>query len=372
MSLGENMATIETRLTDTGEKTYRVRLRLKGYPTKSASFTKLSEAKKWAITTEASLREGRIQKTTISNKHTLKEMLAKYNQEILPQYSPKEQQERKRILEWWSAKLGYLLLSDINHIIINDEKRNLNFAPARINKYLKNLSHAFSIAINEWGWLNDNPMSKVKSPKLPRGRVRYLNDDERSKIISACKKSKNPMLYPAFILSLSTGMRQGEVMNLYWTMPKKPPNYGAWGVIDINQNNIILHQTKNGDYRRIPLTGLAYELIKIEYDKRNTENNLLFPSPTKPEQHISLRKAWLNAIKEAKLEDFRWHDIRHTSASYLAMNGASLIDIASILGHKSLAMTHRYSHLSNQHLNNIIENMNKKILGQIDYIKQHP
>ena len=357
------MATIEIRTTDTGEKTYRVKLRLRGYPTKSASFPKLSEAKKWAVITEASLREGRIQKTSKVQKHTLKEMLLKYNLEVLPQYSDKEQRERKRILEWWSEKIGYYLLSDISHIIINEEKKKLNFTPARINKYLKNLSHAFSIAINEWGWLNDNPMSRVKSPKLPRGRVRYLDDNERNRIISACKKSKNPMLYPAFILSLSTGMRQGEVMNLYWTMPEKPPTYGAWGIIDISQNNIILHQTKNGDYRRIPLTGLAYELIKAEYNKRNAENNLLFPSPTKPEQPISLRKAWLNAIKEANLENFRWHDIRHTSASYLAMNGASLIDIASILGHKSLAMTHRYSHLSNQHLDSIVENMNKKILG---------
>jgi len=75
----------------------------------------------------------------------------------------------------------------------------------------------------------------------------------------------------------------------------------------------------------------------------------------------SIRAHWLAVIKEAKITDFRFHDLRHSAASYLAMNGATLIEISAILGHKTLQMVKRYSHLTEQHTAKVVEKMNKQI-----------
>lgn len=358
------MATIELRFNDFGEKTYRVKIRLKGFPVQTATFAKQSDARKWAASVEVAIKEGRYFKNSHMNrKFTFREMLLKYYDEILPVYSQKERSERKMHLEWWCKGLGSFFVSDITNIHINEQKAKLNLAPATINKYLKNLSHVYSMAVNEWGWVDSNPLSKVKSPKLPRGRVRYLDDIEREKLIWSCKVSPNAFLYPAFILALSTGMRQAELMNLYWKKPKAIPKETAWGVISIEQQTIILHQTKNGEYRRIPLVGLALELVKGLAKTRRHDTDLLFPSPTHPHKPIELKKAWLNALSRAEIEDFRWHDIRHTTASYLAMNGASIPEIAGVLGHKTLAMVQRYSHLSEGHIGGVLASMNAKVFG---------
>jgi integrase len=89
----------------------------------------------------------------------------------------------------------------------------------------------------------------------------------------------------------------------------------------------------------------------------------VFPSPTKPSKPIELNKAWTTALKKAEIENFRWHDLRHTAASYLAQDGAQLLDIASILGHSTLQMVQRYAHLSDSHISATVERMNQRIEG---------
>jgi integrase len=163
------------------------------------------------------------------------------------------------------------------------------------------------------------------------------------------------MLYPCVVLALSTGMRQAELMGLKWCD------------VDLKNGVAILHETKNGDRRRVPLSGHALELLK-EYRGNVIQFNdksLLFPSPTKPQQPIDLRKSWLNAMKKAGIEDFHWHDLRHSTASYLAMNGASLAEIAEVLGHKTLSMVKRYAHLSDGHVSNVVASMNHKMFGGV-------
>jgi integrase len=182
------------------------------------------------------------------------------------------------------------------------------------------------------------------------GGIRVLDDDEFARLSTACKSSLNNLLYPAFILSVSTGIRQSETMNLYWREPSTPPLNTAWGVVNLTESCIILHQTKNGNRRRVPLAGVTLiELQKLAKVKR-LDSQLVFPSPTKPCKPIELKKAWTTALKKAEIENFRWHDLRHTAASYLAQDGAGLIDIAAILGHSTLQMVQRYAHLSNNHI----------------------
>ena len=126
------------------------------------------------------------------------------------------------------------------------------------------LSHAFSVAVNEWGWMDDSPMRKVRKMREPRGRVRFLDDDERARLLAECKSNeRSPYLYPMVVLALSTGARYGELINL------------SWDVVDMERGVITLHDTKNGERRVLPLTGHALDIIRT-----HSKVCLLYTSPS--------------------------------------------------------------------------------------------
>ena len=211
-----------------------------------------------------------------------------------------------------------------------------------VNRYLSALSHAFSVAVKEWGWLEDNPMRKVTKPKEPRGRVRYLGDEERGRLLEECRKSESPDLYCALVLALSTGARRMEVLGL------------RWGQVDFHRRAITLLETKNGEIRSLALVGHAFELMDARAKVRRIDTDLVFPGRLRG-RPVDLRASFETALKRAGIEDFRWHDLRHSAASYLAMNGATLAEIAEVLGHKTLAMVKRYAHLSQAHTTRVVE-----------------
>jgi integrase len=123
---------------------------------------------------------------------------------------------------------------------------------------------------------------------------------------------------------------------------------------------IILDDTKNGESRILPLVGHVLEVMC----QHAQHSDWVFPSQcgTKP---ADIRKGWENAVERASIEDFRFHDLRHTAASYLAMQGCSLIEIAEILGHRDLSMTKRYAHLSTNHLRGVLGNLNDMMFPDI-------
>ncbi|WMJ09310.1 site-specific integrase [Nitrosomonas sp. sh817] len=358
------MANIEKRISNDGITSYRVKIRLKGFPSQSATFERLTDAKKWAQQTESAIREGRHFKTTEAKRHTLAEMIDRYCRDVLP--SKKSAKDQMQQLAWWKSEIGSYSLADVTPSLIGECRdklgreitiRNKLRSPASVVRYMAALSHALTIAVKEWGWLEDNPMRKVTKPKESRGRVRFLSDDERMRLLKACKESSNPYLYTVVVLALSTGMRQGEIMGL------------TWDVVDLNQGRAILHETKNGERRAVAITGHALELLKALSKVRRIDCNLLFPAkentPQKPQKSMDLRTPWETAVKKAELHDFKFHDLRHSAASYLAMNGASLAEIAEVLGHKTLQMVKRYAHLSEGHTARVVESMNTKIFGDV-------
>jgi integrase len=209
----------------------------------------------------------------------------------------------------------------------------------------------FSYCISEWEWTQDNPVKRVKKPTVSNDRVRFLDDDERQRFLKACRESSNKQLYLCAILAMSTGMRQAELMEL------------TWKDVDIKAGFLLLNKTKNGDRRHVPLAGHGLELLKEHAKLRRIDTSLLFPSKKDPLNPIDLRRPFNNAVTLANIDDFHWHDLRHCCASYLLMNGASLPEIAKILGHKTTAMVMRYSHMSNEHATNVVARMNVKIFG---------
>jgi integrase len=359
----EIVANIEKRVAEGGKTSYRVKIRLKGYPGQSATFERLTDAKKWAASTESAIKEGRHFKTSEAKRHTLAALIDRYIRDILPQH-PKKARDYLAHLTWWKDEIGSHSLADVTPSLISECRDKLGNAvtvrgkpraPATVVRYMAALSHAFTTAVQEWGWLDDSPMRKVRKPSLPRGRVRFLADDERARLLQACKESSNPYLYPVVVLALSTGMRQGEIMGL------------TWNVVDLNRGRAILHETKNGERRAVAIAGHALEQLKELSKERRIDSILLFPpkeiAPQKPQKPMDLRAPWLTALKKAGIEDFHFHDLRHSAASYLAMNGASLAEIAEVLGHKTLQMVKRYAHLSEGHTARVVASMNTKIFG---------
>ncbi len=350
------MAIIQERKSADGKIKYRALVRLKGFPPQSATFERKTDAKKWAQDTESAIRDGRYFKTAEAKKHTVSELIERYSTKVLPQKT-KNIQSQKNHLQWWNKRIGHYLLSDVSTALISqcrdelldgviagDKKRS----PSTVNRYMTTMAYVMNIALKEWEWIEINPFSRIKKQREPRGRVRFLDDDERERLLEACKVSDNKFLYPIVVLAISTGMRQGEILSL------------KWKDIDLERSQLVLHETKNNERRVVPIVGFAYKVIKDLSKVRKIDSQLVFPGPS-PEKPIHIRHAWDAAINKAGIHDFRFHDLRHTTASYLAMNGATLAEIAEVLGHKTLQMVKRYAHLSEAHTSSIVERMNNKI-----------
>ncbi len=353
-----DMAYIEPRKTKDGKTRYRVQINMKGCPSQSATFERKTDAKNWAQQTESAIREGRHFKTVEAKRHTVEEMVDRYIKTVLPTKG-EQKTNQKTQLEWWKSRLGDYTLADTTPSLIaecrdelleGETLRGKKRSPSTVNRYLAALSHCFTIAVKEWEWLDDSPMRKVRKPKEPRGRVRFLSDDERERLLAACKESESHLLYPIVVLALSTGARRTEILTLKWNQ------------VDLQRGQITLYETKNNEIRSLPLTGHALELIKGLSKVRSIDTDLLFPGKNRKEP-INIRWIWEVALKKAEIENFRFHDLRHSAASYLAMNGATLAEIAEVLGHKTLQMVKRYSHLTEQHTSKVVAKMNKQIFG---------
>ncbi len=356
------MATISRRVSKNGKTSYQAKIRLKGHPAYSASFSRLTDAKLWVAKTEVAIRTETYSLTNEAQKHTLAELIDRYLGSSFSEKKTAKDQQRQ--LAHWKTRLGHLRLSAVTPSVIAAEREALKKglttrggarSNATVARYMASLSHVFTVGVREWQWTAENPITKVSKPKVSDGRTRFLSDAERARLLDACKTSKNGVLYPAVVLALSTGARQGEILGL------------RWKDVDLKAGKITLYDTKNGDIRPLPLKGHALEQMGGLFKNQAVGVEWVFPGrpnrKTGEMGPIDLRAPWLAALKKAGIEDFRWHDLRHSAASYLAMNGASLNEIAAILGHKQLAMVQRYAHLSPQHTAGVVESMNEKIFG---------
>ncbi|HEV3458245.1 MAG TPA: site-specific integrase [Thermoanaerobaculia bacterium] len=348
---------IQRRIGKNGKVSWRVRIRMKGHPIQTETFDRKTDAAQWAESVRAAIREGRRFPTSEARRHTLAELIDRYRQEKLPDYDEGEQRQRAAKLAWWRARLGDRYLSDLTPAAISDARSSLArmgpgekpAAPATQNRYLAVLRHALNIAKNEWGWLEDNSAKKVRPKREPRGLVRYLSQEERERLLAACQESDDPRLYPIVLVALSTGARKSEVVRL------------RWRDIALDRRTAVLQKTKNGERRTLVLAGQVLDVLKEMACVRQIGSDLVFVG----RRGIAAfpRKPWDAAVQAAGLEDFRFHDLRHTFASYLAMSGATLPELCEALGHKTLAMVKRYAHLSEAHTSGVVKRMAEKFLA---------
>lgn len=250
--------------------------------------------------------------------------------------------------------------------------------PTTVNRDLAALKAAISKAV-EWEFLEQHPLAKVKASKEDSGGiVRYLSDAERVALFAALgqreaskkaerKKANNwrrernyptlpnfddqaycDHLQPGIIVSLNTGLRQGELLSL------------SWSDINLTGQQLAIKGTnaKSGKTRHIPLNSDAMTALNQWRQQSPANNVLVFPS-AKGKKIVEIKTAWAKLLRDAKIEKFRWHDMRHDFASRLVMAGVHLNTVRELLGHADLKMTLRYAHLAPEHKATAVEKLVK-------------
>jgi integrase len=301
------MPTIETR--NSGPNTsYRARVRVKGYQEITATFTRKTDAKRWAADIEAKIRSGRYFPET---HHTLSDAIRRYSDHHLCQL--KDAAKRSQHLAWWNDKIGHLRLSEIKPGLISEYRAILQAEPsnygrhkgnsrsdATVNRYLASLSAMFTYAVNEWEWLDKNPCSKIKKLRESSGRTRFLSHDELSSLFSSCRKeAEHPELEVIVLIAVTTGMRRGEILKL------------RQSDIDRKRGRIIIRDSKNRQSRSVALVSQVLSALNALNTVTSIRRDaLLFPQlRADSEKPLNIDRLSAKAIKRAGLIDFSFHDL---------------------------------------------------------------
>ena len=327
---------------------------------RTATFRTKSEALKWAKTIEVAIDQGKHLPPAESKRKSVRQLVERYKETVIPRQ--KDQVNPTRHANFWIERLGHLKLNKLTRAALVEVRDELakDKGPSTVNRYLAVISHACTLAEREWEWMESNPVRKVGRLKEPQGRVRYLSDHERKRLLKATQESAHPHLKVIVLIALTSGARRNEILDL------------CWKDVDLKKNMAVLENTKNGERRSLTLVPQVIMELKKLKKVRRIDDDRIFVDPRSEEKktvgyhrsgYFYFEKAWRAAREKAKLKDFRFHDLRHSCASYLAMNGATTAEIAAVLGHKTLAMVKRYSHLSDEHVRDVVERTALKVLG---------
>jgi integrase len=214
-------------------------------------------------------------------------------------------------------------------------------ADASVNREMAAIRHLFSKAV-EWEMIDQNPFEQGKSLllKASNQRIRYLTEEEIDRLLEECKSAKH--LYRVVICAINTGMRKGEILSLRWEQ--------------IRNGFIYLAKTKTKNPREIPINKDLAQMFKEIRKEQGLSSKHVFIYNSRVVQKV--HKGFRAALKRAGIEDFKFHDLRHTFASHVIMRGGSLKDVQELLGHKTVTMTLRYAHLSQEHKMNAVNLLN--------------
>jgi len=201
--------------------------------------------------------------------------------------------------------------------------------PATINWEIALLKHMYTKAM-EWGKVQESPAKKVKLLKGEVNRVRFLMPEEIRTLLSNCADHLKPIV----TVALNTGMRKGELLSLKWDQ------------VNLEQGILTLLDTKNHERRDLPINETVKAILQALKAKEIGE--YVFCNG-QGKSFGEVKRSFATALRKSKIEDFRFHDLRHTFASNLVMEGVDLITIRDLMGHKTLDMTLRPSHLAPTH-----------------------
>lgn len=341
-----------------------------GLSLRSRTFTTKELARAWARTTTRN-EEWLKALGTAAARLTLRQVVAGDPPGRCPMESP---DQTRWLIDWWLERLGDQIITDIRpddvRTALNEyaagkvrvhvrgkadpretretEKRR---APATVNRMRSRLAAIYRHARNEWGLTLESPTKSVPKRKENNARKVFLTEDQAAKLLAAAKDSDWQKLYLLVVMGISTGARRGTLEAL------------RWSAIDFDARTAAVPRTKNGDPIVLTLTPDVVEELRRHRPGAGSvvelaiwkPDGLVFARPGNPYRVFHSRRAWHTALRAAGLtpyvkgmgpnEGFRFHDLRHSAASFLAARGASLLAIGEVLGHRSSQTTKRYSHL---------------------------
>lgn len=357
------MATIEKRTAADGTVSYRAKVRLRGERARSRTFKRKTDANAWAAKVESDLGHGVYVATTADRRTTLADLIDRYISDYLPvKPNNRDRTGQETILAWWREEYGFVTLDKLQPAIFSEargklaKRKNRHKQPlsgATINRYLAAISSVCKWAWKELHALQSNPVLSVSKADEGSGIIRFLSDDERKALLRACKAHPNRNIRLAVTLALATGARYSNIRNL------------QWDDVDLANWRLRLRETKNGEPRYLPVVGSAQAILQEQYDADPTKEGWVFKGQS-DKAPADFEKHWREVRDAAGLIDFRFHDLRHTTASYLTQNGAGLAQVADALGHKTLVMAKRYSHQSGEHVRATLATIADKLAMEDD------
>ncbi len=319
------MASIRTR-----NSKWQARIIRKGHPTIAKTFLTRQDAERWARSIEIEIDRGTFVNNDFAQKTLFKEILQKYLNKVAPNMRSADTQaiRVRKLMKHPIAEVNMAQLSP-KHIADYRDERLKVIKPNTVIRELAVLSSIINHARREWGLNIANPVTMIKKPFSTKGRDRILNDEELGRLFIELEKI-SPWYKPLVEFALETAMRRGEIMSLLWVN------------INFEKSVAFLPLTKNGDSRYVPLSLKAIRILKSL--PRDIEGRVF------PLNKGTVSILFLRALRRAKVENFHFHDLRHTAITRLASIFSNPMEIAAISGHKSLSMLKRYTHLKAEDL----------------------
>jgi len=295
-----------------------------GFPRRSKTFSTRAHAISWANSTEHQLEQYKVygyDKTLLNNK--LSHLIDRY-QATKSVFKRSYKKEVYILRKWKNTPLAQMRVGDISTVMIVSlvDRWKGEIKPASIRNYCAVLRHIFNVAINEWGYHMDNPVSKVKMPKSAETPLRRIRDEHLKELNKIFRERQSVMRW-IVIFGLETAMRRGEIVNL------------KWEDIDRSKNTARISESKSGRVRCVPLTPRAIECL----ESVPAQSEYVFNTTTS-----AIASAWKRIRVKAGAKNIRFHDLRHEAISRFFEKGLTIPEVASISGHRTPQMLFRYAH----------------------------
>lgn len=322
------MATITKRFNRDGAHIgWQVKVRRQGFPPKSKTFERETDAKAWARAVETDMDKGAFVDRSLAERTTLGDAITHYLDAIAPSHKGAEVETvRLRRFMREEHELCRYALSNLRTHLFEDyrDRRQESVAPGTICRGI-NLLHAVLESVRRRIGLIENPLAHVRRPTVMDERDVRLSSEDETKLMAALDEARNPWLKPFVIIALETAMRRGEVLSLRWEN------------LDLTSQTAFLPDTKNGRSRTVPLSRRAVETLRVLPRRLD---GVVFPITAE-----AVKQAWTRARDRAGLPHLHLHDLRHEATSRLAERGWNILELAAVTGHQDLKTLKRYTNL---------------------------
>jgi len=296
------------------------------------------DAKKALSIRKAELAQGKFDIAQTKKPIPLKKLCNEY----LNEHSKQNKRSWKRdevTIKHFLQTFGDKNINQLNSFLITRyrNERSKSVKKSTVNRELDTIRNMFNKAV-EWGYIDKSPYKGVEKYKVNNTNLRILSNEEFKLLYNAASTELKTVL----LMALNTGMRLGEILSL------------KLNDINLTEGHLLVRDSKNYDSRYIPIHPELKQVLKQLKESSNSEYVFSHADGTPVK---SIKKGFRSALKRSGIDHCRFHDLRHTFASNLVMNGVDLVTVSQLMGHKDLTMTKRYSHPTPEHKKQAIESL---------------